>query len=69
MVFVVDSSDGVGQSNYQKELELVKQTVDKMNIGARGVHVGMVTYGSKSQPAFNLKVRLHSMIFKETTKN
>ncbi|XP_035824757.1 uncharacterized protein LOC101847325 [Aplysia californica] len=55
VVFVVDSSDGVGQADYQKELDLVKNTVNKMNIGDRGMHVGMVTYGTSSKTVFNLK--------------
>lgn len=55
VVFLVDSSDGVGSQNFQRELDLVKGTVSKMNIDPRGVHVGMATYGSQTQTVFNLK--------------
>ena len=39
VVFVLDSSDAVGQANYQKELDFVRQTVSRWDVGPNGVQV------------------------------
>ncbi|KAK7505812.1 hypothetical protein BaRGS_00003083 [Batillaria attramentaria] len=54
VVFLLDSSDAVGQDDYQRELDFVKDTVNRLDVGPNRVQVGLATFGSQAQSVFNL---------------
>ena len=52
MVFVLDSSDSVGQDNFNREKLFVQNVVKKWNVGHDGMQVGVVTVGNTAQNQF-----------------
>ncbi|XP_076470008.1 uncharacterized protein LOC143300296 [Babylonia areolata] len=54
VVFVIDSSDAVSATDYQKELDFVRQTVSRWDVQPNGVQVGLVSFGSSARGVFNL---------------
>ena len=48
VIFVIDASGSVGSRNFKKVLDTVKNIVDKLDIGADGVRVGVLRYASKN---------------------
>lgn len=54
LVFVLDGSGSVGESNFKKVKEFVKRVIDFFNIGVDGTHVAVVTYETETRIEFNL---------------
>ena len=54
LVFILDSSGSVGDWNFDKVKNFVRNVIDFFNIGPDGTHVGIVTYSSSSELEFNL---------------
>ena len=46
ITFVLDTSDTVGNDNFQKQLEFVKNTVNDLKIAPDKARISIVTYGS-----------------------
>ncbi|KAK3581063.1 hypothetical protein CHS0354_033849 [Potamilus streckersoni] len=46
LVFLVDSSSSVGNTNFQKVEHFLKDVVTKLDVGPDRVHVGLMTYSS-----------------------
>ncbi|XP_060081054.1 uncharacterized protein LOC132560404 [Ylistrum balloti] len=54
VVFMVDSSSNVGNINFMKMQNFIKNTVADMNIQPNGVHVGLMQYSSYPSSQFPL---------------
>ena len=54
LVFVLDNSGSVGDSNFRKVKDFVKRVIDFFNIGRDGTHVAVVTYDTDTHIEFNL---------------
>ena len=54
LVFVLDNSGSVGDSNFRKVKDFVKNVIDFFNIGENGTHVAVVTYDTDTHIEFNL---------------
>jgi collagen type VI alpha len=54
VVFVLDSSTSVGNSNWQKQLAFVTQIVKDLDIGADRTRVSLITYNTKAKVEFGL---------------
>lgn len=46
VTFIVDSSADVGQDNFQKQIDFIKQTVNNMDIAPDKTQVSLVTFSS-----------------------
>ena len=60
VTFLLDSSDNVGKDNHQKQLQFVKDTMSKMNIGQNKVQASVVTYGAGVSNQFYLNQYLNN---------
>ena len=54
LVFLLDNSGSVGESNFRKVKDFVKRVIDFFNIGENGTHVSVVTYDTDTHIEFNL---------------
>ena len=54
LVFVLDNSGSVGDTNFNKVKDFVKRVIDFFNIGVDGTHVSVVTYDTDTHIEFNL---------------
>ena len=54
LVFVLDNSGSVGDTNFRKVKDFVKRVIDFFNIGRDGTHVAVVTYDIDTHIEFNL---------------
>ncbi|XP_061197993.1 uncharacterized protein LOC133206079 [Saccostrea echinata] len=54
IVFILDSSGSVGNTNFQKMLDFVKNMVNGMDISATGTEVGVITYSDRTHLEFHL---------------
>ena len=54
LVFVLDNSQSVGRTNFEKAKDFVKRVIDVFNIGVNGTHVSVVTYDTDTHIEFNL---------------
>ena len=50
--FLIDSSVSIGQTNFDKQLNLVKTFADEFHIGADAVRIGVTTFGSEVSHQF-----------------
>ena len=54
IVFVLDSSASMTQTDFKKQLDFVNQFVDEITIGPEDLQVAMITYASEAQVEFYL---------------
>ena len=54
LVFLLDNSGSVGDSNFRKVKDFVKRVIDFFNIGREGTHVAVVTYDTDTHIEFTL---------------
>jgi uncharacterized protein YegL len=54
LVFLLDNSGSVGDTNFRKVKDFVKRVIDFLNIGVDGTHVSVVTYDTDTYIEFNL---------------
>ena len=54
LVFLLDNSGSVGETNFLKVKNFVKKVVDFFNIGTSGTHVAVVTYDTTTHKQFQL---------------
>lgn len=54
IVFVLDSSGSIGQTNYNKMLKFVRDVSSKFDIGADKVRIGTEIYSDRTYIQFNL---------------
>ncbi|XP_069115230.1 uncharacterized protein [Argopecten irradians] len=54
VVFIIDESGSVGSSNFAKVLRFLSEVVDRLNIGAEAVQVGLVKFQSSATLEFRL---------------
>ncbi|XP_070174921.1 cartilage matrix protein-like isoform X2 [Littorina saxatilis] len=54
IVFLVDSSGSVGQTNFNKTLQFIKDVVNKFSIGSNAVRIGVDTFSSSFRREFTL---------------
>ena len=53
IVFAVDASSSMGNVNFQKELDIVTDMIESLNVGSQ-VRVGLLTYASDVNVVFDL---------------
>lgn len=56
LIFLVDSSESIGPSDYQKMKDFMKAVVGKSAVGQNEVHVGVMQYSTSPQMEFQLNV-------------
>ena len=44
LVFAMDSSGSIGETNYQKERDFIKGLANKLVVGPRNVHLGLMVF-------------------------
>ena len=54
LVFLLDNSGSVGETNFRKVKHFVKSVIDFFNIGANDTHVSVVKYDTDTHIEFNL---------------
>ena len=54
ILFIVDSSGSVGDSNFQKTLSFIKNMTKGFNVGPNDIQIGMITFDSKPYLQFHL---------------
>ncbi|ELT92983.1 hypothetical protein CAPTEDRAFT_220507 [Capitella teleta] len=54
IIFVMDSSGSVGDSNWKLVLQFVQNVVDNLDIGSHATRVGAITYGNRATVNFYL---------------
>jgi uncharacterized protein YegL len=54
VIFVLDSSGSIGETNWIYVLQFVKDIVDRMGVGEQQTHVGLITYGNRAHIIFQL---------------
>ena len=57
LVFVVDGSGSVGRSNWRLVTDFLIEVVNRLDIGAQQVRVGMVLFSSSAQTLWGLGSR------------
>ena len=54
LVFLLDSSGSIGDTNYDKVLKFVTETVSQFDIGPSATQIGLVIFGDYAQAQFHL---------------
>ena len=54
IVFVLDSSGSVGEKNWEKMLNFVKDVINQLPVGIHSTRVGLVNYGNRATAEFYL---------------
>ena len=56
---MLDSSGSIGEENWEKVKDFVKEVVNNLEIGPYDTNVGCITYGTKATPNFYLNTFLN----------
>ncbi|ESO94583.1 hypothetical protein LOTGIDRAFT_118058 [Lottia gigantea] len=55
IIFALDSSDSIWPEDFVKQTDFVQKVVDSLTIGPNNIQIGLVTFGTRIKPYFQLK--------------
>ncbi|KAG8442860.1 hypothetical protein GDO86_011609, partial [Hymenochirus boettgeri] len=69
ILFLVDSSDGIGQENFNKIKPFLKDLVDRTEVGLGSVQYGVIQFSNSIKEAFQLNKHATNMEIKDAIDN
>ena len=69
VVFVLDSSASMTESQFKKQLEFVSNFTDEINLGDRDFQISVITYSTNAQIKFYLNQYRDNITLKEAIAN